>query len=333
MTDIHPVARLAVEPPAPAAPGRDRPIRRPDAAATPPGLTHLDWLEAEAIHVLREVAGQCANPVLLFSGGKDSICLLRLAEKAFRPARFPFPLLHVDTGHNYAEVTELRDRRAAELGERLIVRSLEDSIARGRIVLSRPDEPRNRHQSVTLLDAIAEFGFDACIGGARRDEEKARAKERVFSFRDEFGQWDPKNQRPELWSLYNARIHRGENIRAFPISNWTELDVWQYVAREGLALPSIYFAHRREVVRRGGALVPVTPLTPPRPGETVEVLSVRFRTVGDVTCTAPVESTAATVEEIVAETAATTLTERGATRLDDQTSEASMEQRKKEGYF
>jgi sulfate adenylyltransferase subunit 2 len=297
------------------------------------GLSHLDWLEAEAIHVLREVAGQCANPVLLFSGGKDSVCLLRLAEKAFRPARFPFPLLHIDTGHNYAEVTEFRDQRAAELGERLIVRSLEDSIRLGRIVLKSATEPRNKHQSVTLLDAIAEHEFDACIGGARRDEEKARAKERVFSFRDEFGQWDPKNQRPELWSLYNARIHKGENIRAFPISNWTELDVWQYIARERLALPSIYFAHRREVVRRGGALVPVTPLTPPRAGEAVETVSVRFRTVGDITCTAPVESTATTVEEIVAETATTTVTERGATRLDDQTSEASMEQRKKEGYF
>jgi sulfate adenylyltransferase subunit 2 len=283
--------------------------------------------------VLREVAGQCANPVLLFSGGKDSVCLLRLAEKAFRPARFPFPLLHIDTGHNYAEVTEFRDRRAAELGERLIVRSLEDSIRNGRIVLKSPTEPRNKHQSVTLLDAIAEHEFDACIGGARRDEEKARAKERVFSFRDELGQWDPKNQRPELWSLYNARIQKGENIRAFPISNWTELDVWQYIARERLALPSIYFAHRRELVRRGGSLVPVTPVTPPRAGETVETVSVRFRTVGDITCTAPVESTATTVDEIVAETATTTLTERGATRLDDQTSEASMEQRKKEGYF
>jgi sulfate adenylyltransferase subunit 2 len=331
MADIHPVPRLAVASPPPP-PTRDG-ERAPAPVGATSGLSHLDWLEAEAIHVLREVAGQCANPVLLFSGGKDSICLLRLAEKAFRPARFPFPLLHVDTGHNYAEVTEFRDRRAAQLGERLIVRSLEESIAKGRIVLSRPDEPRNKHQSVTLLDAIAEFEFDACIGGARRDEEKARAKERVFSFRDGFGQWDPKNQRPELWSLYNARIHKGENIRAFPISNWTELDVWQYVAREGLELPSIYFAHRREVVRRGGALVPVTPLTPPRAGETVETVSVRFRTVGDITCTAPVESAATTVEEIVAETATTTLTERGATRLDDQTSEASMEQRKKEGYF
>jgi sulfate adenylyltransferase subunit 2 len=296
-------------------------------------LSHLDLLEAEAIHILREVAGQCANPALLFSGGKDSICLLRLAEKAFRPERFPFPLLHVDTGHNYPEVIEFRDRRAAELGERLIVRSVEDSIRRGSVVLKSPGESRNKHQSVTLLEAIEEFGFDACIGGARRDEEKARAKERIFSFRDSFGQWDPKNQRPELWSLYNARVHQGENIRVFPISNWTELDVWQYIEREGLELPSIYFAHRRPVVRRRGLLQPVTPMTPPRDGDIVEELSVRFRTVGDITCTAPVASTATTVADIIAETAATTVTERGATRLDDQTSEASMEQRKKEGYF
>jgi len=296
-------------------------------------LSHLDWLEAEAIHVLREVAGQCRNPVLLFSGGKDSVCLLRLAEKAFRPGRFPFPLLHVDTSHNYPEVVAFRDQRAAELGERLIVRSVEDSMRRGTVVLKHPGESRNRHQSVTLLEAIAEHEFDACIGGARRDEEKARAKERVFSFRDEFGGWDPKNQRPELWSLYNARIHKGENIRAFPISDWTELDVWQYIARERLELPSIYFAHERLVVRRGGALVPVTELTPPRPGDAVETVSVRFRTVGDIPCTAPVESTARTPEEIIAETAQTTISERGATRLDDQTSDASMEQRKKEGYF
>jgi sulfate adenylyltransferase subunit 2 len=319
MLDAHPLAA----PPRPHGPAAlaDRP------------LSHLDWLEAEAIHVLREVAGQCARPALLFSGGKDSVCLLRLAEKAFRQGRFPFPLLHVDTGHNYPEVVAFRDRRAAELGERLVVRSVEDSIRAGRVVLRHPLESRNRHQSVTLLDAIAELELDACIGGARRDEEKARAKERIFSFRDELGQWDPKNQRPELWNLLNARTHRGENIRAFPISNWTELDVWQYIARERLELPSIYFAHPRAVVRRGGALVPVTELTPPRPGEAVEVLSVRFRTVGDVTCTAPVESAARTAEEIVAETAAITVTERGATRLDDQTSEASMEQRKKEGYF
>ena len=296
-------------------------------------IDHLDWLEAEAIHILREVAGQCSNPVLLFSGGKDSICLLRLAEKAFRPGRFPFPLLHVDTGHNYPEVTAFRDKRAAELGERLIVRSVEDSMARGTVVLKSSGESRNKHQSVTLLEVIAEFAFDACIGGARRDEEKARAKERVFSFRDDFGQWDPKNQRPELWDLYNARIHPGENIRAFPISNWTELDVWQYIAREQLELPSIYFAHSRPVVRRNGVLVPVTALTPPRNGEAVEQVSVRFRTVGDITCTAPVESAADAIEKIIAETAAATLTERGATRLDDQTSEASMEQRKKEGYF
>jgi sulfate adenylyltransferase subunit 2 len=296
-------------------------------------LSHLDWLEAEAIHILREVAGQCANPVLLFSGGKDSICLLRLAEKAFRPARFPFPLMHIDTGHNYAEVTDFRDRRAAQLGERLIVRSVEDSMRRGTVVLKSPSEPRNKHQSVTLLEAIEEHGFDCCIGGARRDEEKARAKERIMSFRDEFGQWDPKNQRPELWNLFNARTFKGENIRAFPISNWTELDVWQYIEREGLELPSIYFAHTRPVVRRGGAIVPVTPVTPARPGDEVVDVRVRFRTVGDITCTAPVESDADTVAKIVIETAATTITERGATRLDDQTSEASMEQRKKEGYF
>jgi sulfate adenylyltransferase subunit 2 len=296
-------------------------------------LTHLDWLEAEAIHILREVAGQCGNPALLFSGGKDSICLLRLAEKAFRPGRFPFPLLHVDTGHNYAEVIEFRDRRAAELGERLIVRSVEDSMARGSVVLKSPGESRNKHQSVTLLEAIEELEFDACIGGARRDEEKARAKERIFSFRDGFGQWDPKNQRPELWDLYNARAHKGENIRVFPISNWTELDVWQYIEREQLELPSIYFAHRRPVVRKNGLLQPVTSLTPAKDSDLVEEVQVRFRTVGDITCTAPVESDADTVAKIIAETAITTITERGATRLDDQTSDASMEQRKKEGYF
>jgi len=296
-------------------------------------LDHLDWLESEAIYILREVAGQCANPVLLFSGGKDSVCLLRLAEKAFRPARFPFPLLHIDTGHNYPEVITFRDCRAAQLGERLIVRSVEQSMARGTVVLRGADEPRNKHQSVTLLEAIAEFGFDACIGGARRDEEKARAKERIFSFRDEFGQWDPKNQRPELWNLYNARVFPGENIRAFPISNWTELDVWQYIAREQLELPSIYFAHPRRVVRRGALLQPVTDLTPARDGEIVEHLTVRFRTVGDITCTAAVLSEADTIAQIIDETALTTVTERGATRLDDQTSEASMEQRKKEGYF
>ncbi|SBT09726.1 sulfate adenylyltransferase, subunit 2 [Candidatus Accumulibacter aalborgensis] len=296
-------------------------------------LSHLDWLESEAIHIMREVAGQCSHPVLLFSGGKDSICMLRIAEKAFRPGRFPFPLLHIDTGHNYREVTDFRDQRAAELGERLIVRSLEDSMARGTVVLKSPDEPRNKHQSVTLLEAIDEFGFDACIGGARRDEEKARAKERIFSFRDEFGQWDPKNQRPELWDLYNARSFKGENIRVFPISNWTEIDVWQYIEREHLALPSIYFAHRRPIVRRSGGLLPVTEVTPARANDAIEDLMVRFRTVGDITCTAPVESDANSVAAIIAETAITTITERGATRLDDQTSDASMEQRKKEGYF
>ncbi|MBK8337714.1 MAG: sulfate adenylyltransferase subunit CysD [Sterolibacteriaceae bacterium] len=296
-------------------------------------LSHLDWLESEAIHIMREVAGQCSNPVLLFSGGKDSICMLRVAEKAFRPGRFPFPLMHIDTGHNYKEVTDFRDKRAAELGERLIVRSVEDSMRRGTVVLKSPTESRNKHQSVTLLEAIAEFEFDACIGGARRDEEKARAKERIFSFRDEFGQWDPKNQRPELWDIYNARTFKGENIRAFPISNWTELDVWQYIEREQLELPSIYYAHRRQVVRRGGAIVPVTELTPAKTGEEVVESMVRFRTVGDITCTAPVESTADSIAKIIAETALTTITERGATRLDDQTSEAAMEQRKKEGYF
>jgi sulfate adenylyltransferase subunit 2 len=296
-------------------------------------LTHLDWLEAEAIHILREVAGQASNPALLFSGGKDSIVLLHLATKAFRPARFPFPLLHIDTEHNFPEVIAFRDQRAAELGERLIVRSVGDSIKSGRVVLRTPDESRNKHQSVALLDAIAEFGFDACIGGARRDEEKARAKERVFSFRDEWGQWDPKNQRPELWNLYNARVAKGENVRVFPISNWTELDVWQYIAREELAVPSIYFAHTRPIVRRDGGLLPVTALTPARPGEVVEEMQVRFRTVGDITCTCPVASTAVDYGEIVAETMSATLTERGATRMDDQTSEASMEQRKKEGYF
>jgi sulfate adenylyltransferase subunit 2 len=294
---------------------------------------HLGWLESESIHILREVAGQCANPALLFSGGKDSLVLLRLAEKAFRPGPFPFPLLHIDTGHNFPEVIEFRDARVRELGERLIVRTIDDSIANGRVVLRHAEESRNRHQSVTLLDAINEFGFDACIGGARRDEEKARAKERIFSFRDAFGQWDPKSQRPELWTLYNARVHPGENVRVFPISNWTELDVWQYIARERLRVPSLYLAHPRPIVRRGGALVPVTHLTPARGDETIEELSVRFRTVGDITCTAPVRSDAGTVEAIVIETAACEITERGATRLDDRTNDASMELRKREGYF
>ena len=295
--------------------------------------SHLDWLESEAIHVLREVAAECRNPALLFSGGKDSLVLLRLAQKAFRPGRFPFPLLHVDTGHNFPEVIAFRDHRAAQLQERLIVKSVEDSIAQGRVRLARPDASRNAAQSVTLLDAIAEFSFDACIGGARRDEEKARAKERIFSFRDEFGQWDPKNQRPELWDLYNARVHAGENIRVFPISNWTELDVWGYIGRERLEVPSIYSSHRRAVARRNGLLAPVTAFTPARPGESVEEIQVRFRTVGDITCTCPVESRADSVAAIIEETAATGIPERGATRMDDQTSDASMELRKKEGYF
>jgi sulfate adenylyltransferase subunit 2 len=296
-------------------------------------FTHLDALESESIHIMREVAAECANPVLLFSGGKDSIVLLRLAEKAFRPGRFPFPLMHIDTEHNFPEVIAFRDRRVEEIGERLIVRSLEDSIKKGRIVLRSESQSRNPFQSVTLPDAIAEFSFDACIGGARRDEEKARAKERIFSFRDEFGQWDPKNQRPELWDLYNTRTHPGENIRVFPISNWTELDVWEYIAREELEVPEIYFAHEREVIRREAGLLPVSHLVQPKPGEQAERMVVRFRTVGDMSCTCPVASTAATVEDIIAETAMTRITERGATRMDDQTSEASMELRKKEGYF
>ncbi len=296
-------------------------------------FTHLDALESESIHIMREVAAECKNPALLFSGGKDSIVMLRLAEKAFRPAKFPFPLVHIDTEHNFPEVIATRDKLAADLGERLIVRSLEGSIAKGTIVIKNPDLPRNPFQSVTLLETIEEFGFDACMGGARRDEEKARAKERIFSFRDEFGQWDPKNQRPELWDIYNTRVHAGENIRVFPISNWTELDIWQYIGRENLHIPSIYYAHEREIIRRNGMLVPVSDLMQPKPGEKVEVMTVRFRTVGDVTCTAPVESTARNVEEIIAETATTRITERGATRMDDQTSDASMELRKKEGYF
>jgi len=266
--------------------------------------------------------------VLLFSGGKDSIVLLRLAEKAFRPGKFPFPVMHVDTGHNFPEVLEFRDRRVAELGERLIVASVQESIDRGRVVEETgPRASRNRLQTTTLLDAIEEHGFDAAIGGARRDEERARAKERIFSFRDDFGQWNPRAQRPELWDLYNARVRKGEHVRVFPISNWTELDVWQYIEREKLAVPSLYYAHRRRVVRRNGYLFT------PEPGEHGEEMSVRFRTVGDISCTCPVESVAATAAEIILETAVTTITERGATRMDDQTSDASMERRKKEGYF
>ena len=294
---------------------------------------HLAWLESEAIHIMRETVAETRNPALLFSGGKDSIVMLRIAEKAFRPDRFPFPLLHIDTEHNFPEVIRFRDQKVAALNEKLIVRSVGDDIRAGRVVLRNANESRNVHQTVTLLAAIREFEFDALFGGARRDEEKARAKERIISHRDEWGQWDPKNQRPELWSLYNLRIHPGENVRVFPLSNWTELDIWQYIGAEKLAVPSIYFSHEREVVERKGLLVPVTKLTPPKAGESVVTRSVRFRTVGDVTCTAPVESCAATVDEIVDETMMSKLTERGATRLDDQTSDASMEHRKKAGYF
>ena len=294
---------------------------------------NLRALEAEAIHIMREVVAEARNPAMLFSGGKDSIVMLRIAEKAFRPDKFPFPLLHIDTEHNFPEVIAFRDKRVAELGEKLIVRSVGDSIANGRVVLRRLDESRNPHQTVTLLDAIKECEFDALFGGARRDEEKARAKERIVSHRDEWSQWDPKNQRPELWNLYNLRMHPGEHVRVFPLSNWTELDIWQYIAEQEIEVPSIYFAHRREIVERKGLLAPITPLTPAREGETIKTLSVRFRTVGDITCTAPVASNAANVDEVIEETVLARLTERGATRLDDQTSDASMEARKKEGYF
>jgi len=304
-----------------------------DPQFVPGTISHLDWLESEAIHIMREVVAEARSPALLFSGGKDSIVMLRIAEKAFRPDRFPFPLLHIDTEHNFPEVIAFRDLRAGQLGERLIVRSVGDSIRAGRVKLGRPDESRNPHQTVTLLDSVKELELDALFGGARRDEEKARAKERILSHRDEFGQWDPRNQRPELWSLYNARLSPGEHLRVFPLSNWTELDIWQYIAREGIDVPSIYFAHEREVVERKGLLVPVTQLTPPRTGETVATRRVRFRTVGDITCTCPVASDANTLEGIIAETASATVTERGATRMDDQTSDASMELRKREGYF
>ncbi|SDM45557.1 sulfate adenylyltransferase subunit 2 [Oryzisolibacter propanilivorax] len=294
---------------------------------------HLDALEEETIYLLREVAAAFERPALLFSGGKDSLVMLRCAEKAFGAGQLPFPLLMIDTGHNFPEVTQFRDQRAAELGARLIVRSVEDSMARGTVRLARPDEPRNAHQSVTLLEAIEEFRFDALIGGARRDEEKARAKERIFSHRDSFGQWQPKAQRPELWQLFNTRIAPGEHFRVFPISNWTELDVWQYIEREGVALPSLYYSHPRQIVKRRGLLVPVTELTPLKDGEQAQTRQVRFRTLGDITCTCPVESPAASAAEIVLETLSAEVSERGATRMDDQTSEASMEKRKKDGYF
>jgi sulfate adenylyltransferase subunit 2 len=297
-------------------------------------LTHLQALESEAIHVIREVAAEFERPVLLFSGGKDSAVVLHLAVKAFAPARLPFPLMHVDTGHNFPEVLDFRDRRAAELGVRLVVASVQDAIDGGRVVEeSGPRASRNRLQTVPLLDAIEEHRFDAVFGGARRDEEKARAKERVFSFRDDFGQWDPKNQRPELWNLYNGRHRQGEHIRVFPISNWTELDIWQYVAAEAIELPSIYYAHPRRVFPRDGMWLAESPWVDPADGEEIEERMVRFRTVGDATCTGAIESAAADVAAIIAETAATRITERGATRADDRISEAGMEDRKREGYF
>ncbi|MBK1781438.1 sulfate adenylyltransferase subunit CysD [Advenella sp. WQ 585] len=298
---------------------------------------HLKRLETESIYIIREVVAECRSPALLFSGGKDSVVLLHLAMKAFRlgdrKLNLPFPLVHIDTGHNYPEVIAFRDELVKQYGLKLVVGHVEDSIRKGTVRLHRENDSRNAAQAVTLLETVEENGFDALMGGARRDEEKARAKERIFSFRDEFGQWDPKNQRPELWDLYNARIHPGEQIRVFPISNWTELDIWQYIEQENLSLPSIYYAHEREVVRRNSLLVPVTPLTPKKEDEQSEVLTVRFRTVGDISCTCPVLSTATSPQAIIEETAITQITERGATRMDDQTSEASMEKRKKEGYF
>jgi sulfate adenylyltransferase subunit 2 len=297
-------------------------------------LSQLDLLEAESIHIMREVAAEFERPVLLFSGGKDSIVMLRLAEKAFWPAKLPFPLMHVDTGHNFDEVIEYRDRRATELGARLIVASVEDAIAEGLVQdPTGPRASRNSIQTVPLLKGIQDHKFDAVFGGARRDEEKARAKERVFSFRDEFGQWDPKGQRPELWSLYNGRHRQGEHIRIFPLSNWTELDIWQYIQREELELPSIYYAHRRDVFMRDNMLMAVTHVTPPDDGAEVFEAQVRYRTVGDMTCTAAVESDADTVEKIIEDVAASRITERGATRADDRASEAAMEDRKREGYF
>ena len=297
-------------------------------------LPHLAALEAESVHIMREVAAEFERPVLLFSGGKDSIVLLRLAEKAFRPGRFPFPVMHVDTGHNFPEVIEYRDRTVERLGERLIVASVQESIDKGRAVEEKgPRATRNRLQTVTLLDAITEHGFDCAIGGARRDEERARAKERIFSFRDDFGQWDPRAQRPELWSLYNGRIRRGEHVRAFPISNWTELDVWRYIEREGLELPPIYFAHEREVFERDGMLYAVSDHVELVDGEAPFHESVRYRTVGDMTCTGAVRSSAQTLQDVVSEIAATTVTERGQTRADDRATEAAMEDRKREGYF
>jgi sulfate adenylyltransferase subunit 2 len=304
------------------------------ATAQRPRLTHLQALESEAIHIMREVAAEFERPVLLFSGGKDSIVLLRLAEKAFRPAPFPFPLMHVDTGHNFPEVIEFRDRSVSELGERLIVASVQESIDSGRVVEETgPRASRNQLQTVTLLDAIAEHGFDAAFGGARRDEERARAKERIFSFRDDFGQWDPKSQRPELWNLYNGRIRKGEHVRVFPLSNWTELDIWEYIEREALEVPSIYFAHEREVFSRDGMIYAWHGDAQLLDGEEVQRATVRYRTVGDMSCTGGVLSEARTLAEVVLEISATRITERGETRADDRVSEAAMEDRKKAGYF
>jgi sulfate adenylyltransferase subunit 2 len=296
--------------------------------------THLNALEDEAIHIMREVAAEFERPCLLFSGGKDSITMARIAEKAFWPGRIPFPLLHIDTGHNFPEVLEYRDRRVAELGVRLVVGSVQESIEKGRVVEEKgPKASRNRLQSVTLLDTIDEHGFDAVFGGGRRDEDKARAKERVYSFRDDFGQWDPKNQRPELWNLYNGRHRKGEHIRVFPISNWTELDIWQYIKVEEIEIPSIYYAHQREVFWRDGMWLAVNPYVTMLPDEVAETRTVRYRTVGDASCTGAVESIAANVDDVIMEVAASRITERGATRADDKFAEAAMEDRKKEGYF
>ena len=297
-------------------------------------LSALDQIEAESIRIFRQVAAEFERPCMLFSGGKDSIVMLRLAEKAFSPARLPFPVMHVDTGHNFPEVLEFRDRRLAEVGARLVVASVQQSIDDGRAIEETgPRASRNRLQTTTLLDAVGEHRFDALFGGARRDEEKARAKERVYSFRDEFGQWDPKNQRPELWNLYNGRIHRGEHIRVFPISNWTELDIWEYIRREGIEIPSIYLAHERPVFDRDGMWLADSDHVTRMDGEEVVTRRVRYRTVGDMSCTGAVESTAASLDEVIAEVGATRITERGATRADDRVSEAAMEDRKKEGYF
>ena len=303
-------------------------------SSTATRLTHLQALEAESIFIIREVAAEFERPGMLFSGGKDSIVMLRLAEKAFAPARVPFPVVHIDTGHNFEEVMEYRDRRVADLGVRLIVGSVQEKIDRGELVEETgPRASRNRLQTPVLLETLAKHEFDAVFGGGRRDEEKARAKERVYSFRDDFGQWDPKNQRPELWNLYNGRHRKGEHIRIFPLSNWTEIDIWQYIAEDGIEVPSIYYAHQREVFARDGMLMATSPLIQMLPGESPFMETVRYRTVGDLTCTAAVQSTAATVDDVIAETAATRITERGATRADDRFSEAAMEDRKREGYF